>query len=210
MVLTDQKSEGVAESRWLRFRSPNVCMLVHFRGVLNYRAIYRYARGVDFPDRHIYAVDRMRVTLPQVSVRSFRPTSSGCRARSDLRIAWRKINVRLLARGYDCGWNPSISVSVPWGVSLSAWPSCSKSRIHSLSQSLGRASTFTINRSQDVIKVGGEQRRTYTSKHTDIVWRCLGLGVTVNLTVGTVSDELSKKVAVCPNWRGDLRLMQPA
>jgi hypothetical protein len=48
--------------------------------------------------------------------------------------------------GYSCSFNPSISASVPWGISVSAWPGCSsRTQGHYSTTYSTTASTYTQN-----------------------------------------------------------------
>ena len=44
--------------------------------------------------------------------------------------------------GYSCGFNPSVSVSLPWGASLGGWPSCGNRTRAAHTSSYGAASFY--------------------------------------------------------------------
>lgn len=64
---------------------------------------------------------------------------------------FKKLGVRQVFAGYACSYNPSISVSVPWGVSASAWPSCGNKKAASYGSSYSSGSSATQLRSDTVI-----------------------------------------------------------
>src|SRR5262249_56321815 len=65
-----------------------------------------------------------------------------------------KLSMTQYWTGYACSFNPSLSVSVPWGISFGGWPSCSdRNRAHHAS-SYGSGAAFTQNNTGSPTKFG--------------------------------------------------------
>jgi hypothetical protein len=52
-----------------------------------------------------------------------------------------KVTLRQYWAGYGCSFNPQLSVSVPFGVSFGAWPSCGKRKRAKFSTTYGKNSS---------------------------------------------------------------------
>lgn len=197
--------EGKSSARWMRFHSPNVCIRWSVQGVLQYRAGYIYRDLVNSSPTHTYYVDNVRISVPSITVRAYRPSGSTCTTRTP--INWQKITVRHTARASQCDWNPSVSASFPWSVGFSFWPSCGKKRTAYIQGSIGRSSSYRINRTEAVLKFAAAQEKVYGTKKTGLRWKCLGMGVTVTVTRNNTEDQKSGRTPICFNWDGNLRGM---
>lgn len=85
--------------------------------------------------------------------------------------------------GYSCSFNPSISVSAPWGISLSFWPSCSNRDQASYGTSYGSGTKYAQNNSGFDFSYGN-----YSSASTDTP-PCYGVRVTGTAWEGNTSDN---------------------
>jgi hypothetical protein len=56
--------------------------------------------------------------------------------------------------GFACNFNPSLTVSIPWGVSFSAWPNCGDRNQASYTTNYGKSSVYTQGNSGSPTKFG--------------------------------------------------------
>jgi hypothetical protein len=85
--------------------------------------------------------------------------------------------------GYSCSFNPSISVSAPWGISLSFWPSCQNREQASYTTSYPTQHSFMQSNSGFNFGYGN-----YSSASHDVP-PCYGVRVTGVLTIKNRSDS---------------------
>jgi hypothetical protein len=71
-----------------------------------------------------WRLERLRVVTPTLAAQTYKydPGSHRCTSRPQ-RVSEIAFSER--HAGFACDWNPAISISAPWGVGLSFWPSCS-------------------------------------------------------------------------------------
>jgi hypothetical protein len=74
--------------------------------------------------------------------------------RCTTRATLSKISIAQHWTGYSCTYNPSLSVSAPWGVSFSAWPNCGNRRQAAYSQPYGRGSFYKQGNSGSPTRFG--------------------------------------------------------
>jgi len=70
-----------------------------------------------------WRLENVRVVVPTLSAQTYKydPGSHACTTRPQ-RVNAIEFSERYA--GFACDWNPSISISAPWGVGASFWPSC--------------------------------------------------------------------------------------
>ena len=109
---------------------------------------------------------------------------------------FKKIGVRQLWAGYACAYNPTISVSVPWGVSLSAWPSCGNKKAANYGSTFSSGTSGTQLRSDTIIKFATYQ---YAQRTTDpTTGACYGGRAKFALQTGSIdSTKTSPRGKVC-------------
>lgn len=109
---------------------------------------------------------------------------------------FKKLGARQVWRGYSCSYNPSISVGVPWGVSLSAWPNCGNKKAANYGSTYANLTRGTQLRSDTVIKFG---RYDYNQRDTDPkTGACYGGRVKLALQTGSIdSTKTSPRAKVC-------------
>jgi hypothetical protein len=95
-----------------------------------------------------------------------------------------KISMGQLWTGYSCSFNPSLSVSVPWGLSVGGWPNCGSRKRASHSSSYGRGGSYTQNNTGSPTKFGNF---TGSTSHEP----CYGVYVSSTDYKGNTSDSFS-------------------
>jgi hypothetical protein len=93
-----------------------------------------------------------------------------------------KISMGQLWTGYSCSFNPSMSVSIPWGVSVGGWPSCGSRKRASHSSSYGPGGSYTQNNTGSPTKFGNF---TGSTSHVP----CYGVYVSSTAYNGNTSDS---------------------
>lgn len=90
------------------------------------------------------------------------------------------------AGGFTCGINPSISVSVPWGVSVGGWPSCGNRR------SASRGSSFPVTSASYIQDNSGSPIRFgNASGATAKNFPCIGVFVSATLRIANHTDSFT-------------------
>lgn len=110
--------EHVNYTKTWTFKSPHLhrCVFIKASGRINYTL-------VDQPGKPVSTFTWKNQVLrdPSLTIRITGRSKSGkCTGPAKLV----KVSMQQDWTGYSCSFNPSLSVSVPWGVSISAWPSC--------------------------------------------------------------------------------------
>lgn len=70
--------------------------------------------------RDIYEWNNITLHNPTLTITVYNGGTNSCQFRKTLS----KAELRQDWAGYACSFNPSISISYPWGVSFGGWPSC--------------------------------------------------------------------------------------
>lgn len=70
--------------------------------------------------RYIYEWNNITLHSPTLTITVYNGGTSSCQVSKTLS----KATLEQDWAGYACSFNPSISVSFPWGISYSGWPSC--------------------------------------------------------------------------------------
>ena len=74
-----------------------------------------------------WRLENLRVVTPTLAAQTYKydPGSHACTSRRQ-RVS--QFHFSEHYAGFACDWNPSISISAPWGVGLSFWPSCANKK----------------------------------------------------------------------------------
>lgn len=202
--------QGFSTRGKILFYEPSYCVRWRVSGVLNYRAVYEKYWGEAVPQwLYRYYVDRVSITGTALEVNTFKRDGSTCTSK---RKNWSKLNLGMHARGYTCRFNPSISVSAPWGVSVSAWPSCGEEELKTLrSSNIPAANHHVMRRSDNADRIafnGRQKRGPYEQKKTGLNWSCYGLNFDLNILQSGVGDDTkySSRTKACPGWDGSLAI----
>jgi hypothetical protein len=118
------------------------CITVKVSGTINYSTSIT-TTGSGKVSITTYNVINIKLTSPKLTatVSPYTP-SYGCYTTS---ATLYKLSMGQHWSGYSCSWNPSISVSAPWGFSVGGWPSCGTRSQATYSTSYGSGSTYTQN-----------------------------------------------------------------
>ena len=116
MIVTYSKS-------WV-FRSHHIrrCVTYRVSGTIYYTAVAMPNPRNPPPE---IAYKAITLTDPVLSATVTRYTSAG---RCTSGVSLTKLTMGQYWSGYSCSYNPSLSVSWPFGVSVSAWPNCGNKR----------------------------------------------------------------------------------
>lgn len=200
--------QGFVKKGTIRFYTPNICVRYNLSGVLNYTARIKHWYDSDI-DTWLYTQSLTNVSISTVSltIDGYKPNGSKC---TSTRKKWSEATLKIGSRGYSCSFNPSISVSVPWGISVSAWPSCGSKKLGLYKTTLTHAEYHhKMLRSADVIRFDknyafSQQMPNSEKLRTNIDWRCYGLSARVGVTQTGVGDDErpTSRAAACPGWDG--------
>jgi hypothetical protein len=108
----------VSYSRSWIFKSHIVsrCVKLHAYGTIHYKVV------LISPPRQLVEYEDIKLTSPTISAKVYHYSRGRCTSRAQLT----KIKLGQFWTGFACSFNPSLSVSAPWGVSFGGWPSCGK------------------------------------------------------------------------------------
>lgn len=114
-------TENFSRSRTIVNTALQTCVDYTITGELKYTA-KRY--GPTAIDRNVeWRLEDIRIVTPTLSAQTYRydPGNHACTTN-----AQRVDDIEFSERwaGYGCNWNPSISISAPFGVGVSFWPDC--------------------------------------------------------------------------------------
>lgn len=109
---TPVKTVSFSKSWVFKSRPLQVCVYFTLRGKITYTTTTT-GRGVSF-------WNNQRLTGPTLEADIHTYGGGSCIGPSALS----RITLGQYWSGYECGFNPSLSVSLPWGVSFGGWPSC--------------------------------------------------------------------------------------
>jgi hypothetical protein len=98
--------------------------------------------------------------------------------------------------GYSCSFNPSISVSAPWGISFGGWPGCQERNQAGYSSPYGRGTHAVQNNTGSQTTFGNLTKRSQSD------YPCYGVYVSGQFWIGLQSDSygegnLHKSDEVC-------------
>lgn len=195
--------QGFSHSGTVRFYSPNICIHYRLDGVLNYTAHIKrwYESNMDVWLFKRY-MDHVSISTPSLTIDGYRPSGSTC---TTTRKSWSQATLKLRSRGYSCSFNPSISVSVPWGISAQAWPSCGSVNLAQYKTTLTQtAYHHKMLRSYDVIHFSGQAQPNETAVTRDAHWSCYATSSRIGITITGVGDDErpTGRAPACPGWDG--------
>jgi hypothetical protein len=106
------KTVSFSKSWVFKSRPLRVCVYFTLRGRITYTTSFS-GRGVVF-------WENQRLAGPTLEADIHTYGGGSCIGPSTLT----RISMGQYWSGYECGFNPSLSVSLPWGISFGGWPSC--------------------------------------------------------------------------------------
>lgn len=195
----NDQTQSVAKS-WTSY-SPalGVCARYNLSATMKFRSTYSPAQTT-YPTKPAgYMVSNARLYNPVLSVKTYSYSSSGGCSTTAKSVS--KITFTQHWGGHACSFNPSVSVSVPWGVGVSFWPSCGTKNQARSTSSFGSGTSFTqnnYNNGSPVATWSGSLAFRTTTKPPN---PCLSVFVDSKITRGTSDDayggsEVSSK-SVC-------------
>lgn len=118
---TRANTDSFSFSRTYAFPDMYVCVKYALTATITYNAV-RYGPSAsgytDYRVTNVYVKD-VRLTTTQVR---YDPVYHSCTTTG---VKWKRMEVSQGWAGYSCSFNPTISVSFPWSLSVSFWPGCS-------------------------------------------------------------------------------------
>jgi hypothetical protein len=114
-------------------RPLKVCMFLKATGMLSY-SLYLVGGVKNWS----YEWDKQKIHAPRLTAEIHDFANGSCAGPSTLT----KLTLGQYWAGYSCSFNPQISISYPYGVSLSAWPSCKPRRQASDQSTFDATSSF--------------------------------------------------------------------
>ena len=195
--------QGYARTVTTRFYSPNICVRTSFAGVISFRRNVRtWHRSTEGDTLDLYWIDRMKLTNNTMTIHTYKPNGSTCTSTPKRYVTLR---AKLKAGAYACSMHPSFSVSAPWGVGFSFWPSCGRTELAGWSEFDADGGThFKLSHSNDRVGGYGSQEKNWSpTKRTNLTWACAGLAADVTPKTGSAVDtKTTKKIKACPVWNG--------
>lgn len=103
-------------------------------------------------------------------------------------VAANKVDMLQAWSGYSCTFNPSISISVPWGISFSGWPSCgTRDQAEYSTSPVAHSYIFTQGNSGNKVHFGD-----YMASTTDPnAGPCYGVRASGTVYIGNKSDSFT-------------------
>jgi hypothetical protein len=96
----------------MKTRIIRVCVVFTVSGKITYAAVSGPRGVVEWRNQ--------RLTNPTLAASVHRYDRGSCTGRSTLT----RLSMTQLWSGWSCSFNPSVSASLPWGLSFGGWPSC--------------------------------------------------------------------------------------
>ena len=151
-----------------------------------------------------WRLENVRIVAPTLSAQTYKydPGSHACTTRPQ---RWVAADVEEHFAGFQCGWNPSISISAPWGVGLSFWPSCSRKDAGVVTTHRGRKGK-ALSAAWDAASIGfPDQHVDVTPKgHRPKKSRCYGVVAQFDFTIGSSNRQwrspVRHKICPTPHW----------
>jgi len=134
---------------WL-FKSHSLrrCIRIRTHGTITYTAV-KHPNPRDPPPTITF--EKIRLTDPVITASVTRLSSTGrCGSAATLS----KLELGQHWTGFSCSFNPSLSVSFPWGVSIGGWPNCGDRRQAEFTTTYGRGSFFKQSNSGSPTRFG--------------------------------------------------------
>jgi hypothetical protein len=128
------KSVRFKESWTFKSKPIGVCVAFELTGRIKYNAVTNGHSSVFWTDQTL--------SLPTIFAKVHAYKHGRC---TDRRATVTKMDMGQYWTGYSCSFNPSLSVSLPWGISFGGWPSCGSRNRAEHHTSYGRGASFTQN-----------------------------------------------------------------
>ena len=95
------------------------CVNYAIKGKITYTA----HKGPKDQGLHTYWLSDIKIRDPKIAVQAvkYSTTTHGC---TSTKAKFKSLGVRQLFKGYSCSYNPTITVGIPFSVSVSFWPTC--------------------------------------------------------------------------------------
>ena len=149
-----------------------ICVLFTATGKINYSV----AQGP-----HSAQWTNIKLTAPKLTAAIHAYSGGSCSGPGTVT----KLSMGQFWTGYSCSFNPSLSVSAPWGASIGGWPSCGNRKRASLSTTYTTTSpTYTQNNTGSPTTFGN-----YTAAGPDPAHPCYGVFVSAVAFKGSTSDS---------------------
>jgi hypothetical protein len=161
------------------FRSHAIgrCVTLGAQGKITY-TIVTHPNPRDPPPTDSY--ENIKLTNPVLTAKVARYTRTNT---CTVAVNLSKISIGQFWTGYACSYNPSLSVSFPWGVSFGAWPSCGDRRQASYVTHYGRGARYKQSNSGSPTRFGNDTRSFQEPAP------CYGVTASVVAYVGNSSDS---------------------
>lgn len=134
---------------WLfKSRPLRRCIAIRTHGTITYTAV-GHPNPRNPPPTITF--EKIKLTNPVVAASVTRLLSNG-HCGSSARVS--KLSLGQDWTGYSCSFNPSLSVSFPWGVSFAGWPTCGNRNQAGYMTTYGRGSSFRQSNSGSPTRFG--------------------------------------------------------
>lgn len=204
-TISEVYRQGYVGRTVTRFAAPNICVRSTFRGVITFRANRRtWKRSMENDTLYLYYIDRVKLTNNTLQMQTFKPSGSTCTSTPRNYV---RLKATLRSRAYRCDYNQSISVSVPWSVGVSFWPSCGNRELAGWSGTdFDGGHAFRMARTNDAVKFNGIQDSGWRpSKRSNLTWNCAGVAAFISVTGKSATDaRATSRVKACPTWNGSV------
>lgn len=173
---TEHRAVSYSVTWHFRSRAIHRCVTLRATGTVKY-AETKMPNPHDPPPE--IAFTSIKLTNPRLSATVYHYGKGRCGSRERLT----KISIGQHWTGYSCSYNPTLSVSYPWGISVSAWPSCGDRRQAHYSTGYGRGSYYRQSNSGSPTRFGNDTIDYQASAP------CYGITASTVAYVGSRSDS---------------------
>lgn len=190
-------TDTYSKTAWQYVESKSACLKVTASGNIKYRAKHDWGLLGGVTDA--WTVDRITFSKLKVKAAMYKydPGNHAC---TDSRLKVKKLQATGRLRGYSCSYNPSISVSAPWGVGVSFWPSCDDKKAAYLSEKLSNTSSVEVYDEDGRVKF---PKQVVFNQGAKPGFRCYGFRTTVRITTGkstTVKTTPRQRICLSPQY----------
>jgi hypothetical protein len=151
-----------------------------------------------------WRLENLRVVTPTLAAQTYKydPGSHACTSRRQ-RVSQFEFSERYA--GFACNWNPSISISAPWGVGVSFWPSCANKKAGIFEGGRNTPGTgLTKGWDSDFVKYGDQHLGLKPKGIRPDKPRCYGVVARFDIRIGgsarAFKSPIRHRICPTPTW----------
>lgn len=170
------KSVSFSDSYTFKSRPLGICADFTVSGNISYTDV----RISDGKGGVFYDWQNQKLNSPKLTASIHKYAGGSCTGAATVS----RISLGQFWTGYSCSFNPTLSVSFPWGVSFGGWPSCGNRNRAAHTTSYGSGGSYTQDNTGSPTRFGG-----FDGSPKDLP--CYGVIVSATAYEGNSSDSFT-------------------